>query len=91
MDRKIAYHYYRASGHLPPGKGELSNGSFNTPFFNAFKRQLEYATCLNASNPMFEKAMVLCMDAVRKILFENTDIRTELDEKEYYLNMLYYG
>jgi hypothetical protein len=39
---------------------------------------------------MFEKAMVLCMDAVRKILFENVDIETELSEKEYYLNMLYY-
>jgi hypothetical protein len=40
---------------------------------------------------MFEKAMVLAMDAVKKILFEGADIAKELNEKEYYLNMLYYG
>jgi hypothetical protein len=40
---------------------------------------------------MFEKAMVLTMDAVKKILFEGVDIARELSEKEYYLNMLYYG
>ena len=39
---------------------------------------------------MFEKAMVLCMDAVKKLLFSDVDIKNELDEKEYYLNMLYY-
>jgi len=39
---------------------------------------------------MFEKAMVLCQDAVQKILFEDADIERELDEKQYYLKMLYY-
>jgi len=33
--------------------------------------------------------MVLCVDAVRRILFENVDIQRELAEKEYYLKMLY--
>jgi uncharacterized protein YcgL (UPF0745 family) len=40
---------------------------------------------------MFEKAMILCLDAVRKLLFSDIDIKKELDEKEYYLKMLYYG
>ena len=40
---------------------------------------------------MFEKAMVLCIDAVKKILFESSDIEEELSEKQYYLKMLYYG
>lgn len=40
---------------------------------------------------MFEKAMVLATDAVKKILFEEADIEKELNEKEYYLSMLYYG
>ncbi len=30
-------------------------------------------------------------DAVKRILFEGADIQKELTEKEYYLNMLYYG
>jgi hypothetical protein len=33
--------------------------------------------------------MVLCVDAVRKILFEGAMIERELAEKEYYLKMLY--
>ena len=34
---------------------------------------------------MFEKAMFLCVDAVKKILFEGARA-----EKQYYLRMLYY-
>ena len=33
--------------------------------------------------------MVFCSDAVKKILYEGVDIKQELDEKEYYLKMLY--
>ena len=33
--------------------------------------------------------MSFCTDAVTKILYEGVDIEEELDEKEYYLNMLY--
>jgi hypothetical protein len=39
---------------------------------------------------MFEKAMLLCVDAVKKILFEGASIERELAEKQYYLRMLYY-
>lgn len=55
-----------------------------------FKEQLENAGVINAKNVMFEKAMVLCIDAVKKILFENAIIEKEFDEKQYYLKMLYY-
>jgi hypothetical protein len=34
--------------------------------------------------------MVLCVDAVKKILFEGASIEKELAEKERYLRMLYY-
>jgi hypothetical protein len=34
--------------------------------------------------------MVLCVDAVRKILFDGAPIQEELTEKERYLRMLYY-
>jgi hypothetical protein len=39
---------------------------------------------------MFEKAMLLCVDAVKKILFEGANIGEELAEKQYYLRMLYF-
>ena len=35
--------------------------------------------------------MVLCMDAVQKIFFDGVGVKEELDEKQYYLKMLYYG
>jgi hypothetical protein len=38
---------------------------------------------------MFEKALEFCIDAVHKIVFDGADIRRELMEKEYYLNILY--
>jgi ABC-type glycerol-3-phosphate transport system substrate-binding protein len=88
-DPDLSGWFYGATGHLPSNRGRLA--SFDGEFFRAFRKQLEHATCINAQNPMFEKAMVLAMDAVRKILFDGADIASELNEKEYYLNMLYYG
>jgi ABC-type glycerol-3-phosphate transport system substrate-binding protein len=89
-DRELSEFYFSQAGHLPSNKNCLDDEAYDSAYFRAFRRQLEFATCLNAQNAMFEKAMVLCMDAVRKILFEGIDIDRELNEKEYYLNMLYY-
>jgi multiple sugar transport system substrate-binding protein len=89
-DRELSDYYFTQVGHLPTNMDYLEDSAYSSDYFRAFKRQLEHSSCLNAQNAMFEKAMVLCMDAVRKILFENVDIETELSEKEYYLNMLYY-
>ena len=50
---------------------------------------MTYSSCINAQNASFPKAMVFCTDAVKKILYNGVDIEQELDEKEYYLNMLY--
>jgi hypothetical protein len=59
-------------------------------FFHACREQLNNTQVINAQNAMFEKAMVLCQDTARKILFEDADIARELDEKQYYFKMLYY-
>lgn len=83
--------YYRLSGHLPLNREQFEGPEFERPFFHAFRRQLEHSECLNAENSMFEKAMVLCMDAVQKIFFNGVSVKEELDEKQYYLKMLYYG
>ena len=82
--------YYARVGHLPVDRHRLTETSYNSECGLAFKEQLEHATVINAGNAMFEKAMVLCIDAVKKILFDNADIETELNEKQYYLKMLYY-
>ncbi len=89
-DRSLSNFYFQRSGNLPANPLYLEGEMYQTDFFRGFKDQLTHSKCLNAGNPMFEKAMVLCMDAVRKLLFGNVDIKKELDEKEYYLNMLYY-
>lgn len=44
---------------------------------------------ISSGNASFSKAMIFCTDAVKKILYEGGDIEKELNEKEYYLNMLY--
>ncbi len=90
-DPELSDYYFSASGHLPSNRDRLEAPAFAGEFFAAFRSQLVHAKCINAQNPMFEKAMVLTMDAVKKILFEGVDIARELNEKEYYLNMLYYG
>jgi ABC-type glycerol-3-phosphate transport system substrate-binding protein len=83
--------YYRLSGHLPLDREHFEAPVFRQPFFQSFWKQLEHSVCLNAENSMFEKAMVLCMDAVQKIFFFGVHVKKELDEKQYYLKMLYYG
>jgi ABC-type glycerol-3-phosphate transport system substrate-binding protein len=90
-DPELSDYYYSTTGNLHTNRDRLDAPPFRGEFFRAFKAQLANAKCINAQNSMFEKAMVLAMDAVKKILFEGVDIEKELNEKEYYLNMLYYG
>jgi ABC-type glycerol-3-phosphate transport system substrate-binding protein len=90
-DPGLSDFYFSATGHLHSNRNRLDAPAFAGDFFSAFRSQLAHAKCINAQNPMFEKAMVLTMDAVKKILFEGVDIARELNEKEYYLTMLYYG
>jgi ABC-type glycerol-3-phosphate transport system substrate-binding protein len=88
-DYEISNYYYSRAGNLPVNKTYLEDPMYHSEFFRAYKRQLTHASCINAQNAMFDKAMVFCVDAVKKILFEDADIEKELNEKEYYLNMLY--
>lgn len=90
-DPEISNFYYSTVGHLPVNGSVLGDPVYDDDFFRAYRAQLENSSVLNARNSMFEKAMVLCQDAVRKILFQESDIEIELSEKEYYLKMLYYG
>lgn len=88
-DPEISTAYYTQVGHLPNNRRHLNDSDYATPFFAAFKQQMAYSSCINAQNLWFIKAMTFCTDAVKKILYEGVDIEQELDEKEYYLNMLY--
>jgi len=90
-DPNISNFYYTRAGHLAVSREYVAHPAYSSVPFSAFKEQLENAVVINAQNAMFEKAMVLCIDAVKKILFEGAEIKKELDEKQYYLKMLYYG
>jgi ABC-type glycerol-3-phosphate transport system substrate-binding protein len=89
-DRELSGWYCSQVGMLPPTRQLLAGPEFTDEFFSTFREQLRHASALNARNPMFEKAMLLCVDAVKKILFEGASIERELAEKQYYLRMLYY-
>ena len=89
-DEKISNFYYEAVGQLPIQQRYMNDSRYDTDYFHAYRKQLINTKVINAQNAMFEKAMVLCQDAERKILFEDADIKQELDEKQYYLKMLYY-
>jgi hypothetical protein len=89
-DRELSGWYCSRVGMLPPTRQLLAGPEFTDEFFSTFREQLRHASSLNARNPMFEKAMLLCVDAVKKILFEGASIERELAEKQYYLRMLYY-
>lgn len=88
-DYEISNLYYSQVGHLPNNRNYLADPLFEPPFFATFKQQLTHSSCIHAENAFFSKAMTFCTDAVKKILYEQADIEQELDEKEYYLNMLY--
>jgi len=88
--RELSSSYYARVGHLHVNQDRLNDSIYENECFRAFREQLQHATVINAQNAMFEKAMVLCIDAVKKILFESSDIEGELSEKQYYLKMLYY-
>jgi multiple sugar transport system substrate-binding protein len=90
-DPEISGQYYARTGHLAVSTRDLDGPAYQKAPLCMFKDQLENAVVINAQNAMFEKAMVLCIDAVKKILFERANIEKELDEKQYYLKMLYYG
>ena len=89
-DKDLSSWYCSQVGILPVERQILAGSEFGGEFFSTFREQLRHAHCLNAQNPMFEKAMLLCADAVKKILFEGADIGKELAEKQYYLRMLYF-
>jgi len=89
-DYELFTYYFTRAGRLPSNKSYLNDKMFASDFFSRYREQLENSLCLNVENPMFEKSMILCKDSVRKVLFTDVDIKRELDEKEYYLNMLYY-
>lgn len=89
MDPDIAGWYYRQVGQLPITEKDIKAISSEEPFFRIFAEQLKGSQCLKSENALFEKALEFCIDAVQKILFEGADVRKELTEKEYYLNILY--
>ena len=89
-DPELSGWYSLQVGILPPRRELLAAPEFASGFFATYREQLRHAKSIDARNPMFERAMVLCVDAVKKILFEHASIEKELAEKEYYLRMLYY-
>jgi ABC-type glycerol-3-phosphate transport system substrate-binding protein len=90
-DNEVSTFYYTKAGHLPVYASMLQDERYSRAPFNVFREQLKSSSVINAQNSMFEKAMVLCIDAVKRILFEGSGIDRELNEKQYYLKMLYYG
>ena len=88
-DPEISNYYYPKVGHLPSNQKYFDDPRYKSPFYDAYKTQLRNAVCMNGQHEMFDSAVVFCLDAADKILFQDADIEQELKEKAYYLNMLY--
>ncbi len=88
-NNEISEFFSKETGMLPVNVEQQKRQPFDSDFFNCVREQMAFSKCINANNPMFDKAMVFCKDAVHKILFEGADIEKELKEKEYYLKMIY--
>ena len=80
---------YTMTGDLPISEDSLSLPEFQNGFYSVYRKQREHSSVVNAHHYLFEQAMDLCSDSVRRILFSDIEIAKELDEKEYYLNILY--
>lgn len=59
------------------------------PYYKPFINQLKRTRVLNSKNPLFGKALKFVADAFYNILYCDYDIKKELEEKAYYLRMLY--
>jgi ABC-type glycerol-3-phosphate transport system substrate-binding protein len=90
-DPDVSSFFYQTFRHLPVHSRVREEFAMEDSYNREYVSLLESSVCINSRNAYFEKAMAFCIDAVKKILFENADIHKELNEKEYYLNMLYYG
>ena len=88
-DYEISNYYYSQLGLLPINQTYLTDSMYSSNFYQTCKQQLTHTVCIPAHNAMFYKAIAFCIDAVKKILYQNVDIQEELNEKEYYLKMLY--
>lgn len=89
-DPEIGELYFHEVGLLPPQQEMLMGPSFRDHiYYQPFIQQLSSTRILKADHPLFEKVMEFCADAARNILIEGKDIEKELQEKAYYLRMLY--
>ena len=89
-DPEICNLYFKELGLLPSQKDILMSHSYREhEYYATFISQMEKARVLNASNPLFGKALKFVADAAYNILQKEVDIKKELEEKAYYLKMLY--
>jgi maltose-binding protein MalE len=89
-NNRISETFLNETGMLPVSSIQQETPVFQTKSYNHLKEHLTYSAAFSTQHPMFEKAMQFCKDAVQRILYEGADINQELEEKEYYLKMLYF-
>ncbi|MCP4399410.1 MAG: hypothetical protein GY801_19185 [bacterium] len=88
-DPEISNYYFSRVGHLPSNAQHLNDSLYSSPFYDAYRAQLQNAVCINGQHEMFDRAVIFCLDAADNILFHGADIEDELEEKNHYLSMLY--
>ena len=89
-DPEICNIYFKELGLIPSQKEFINNHDYKEhDYYSTFINQLKQACVLNASNPLFGKALKFVADAAYNILNNGADIEDELEEKAYYLKMLY--
>ena len=65
-DPELSAWYCSRVGILPPTGQLRAEPRFSCGPFATFREQLRHTRAMDARNPMFERAMVLCVDAVRR-------------------------
>ncbi len=87
-DPEVSNYYYANIGTLPVAMSKTTIEPTANENTKVFSELLEYSTCINSTNEYFEKSMEFCLDSFNKILFSDSDIEHELNEKQYYLQLL---
>jgi len=89
-DPEICNIYFKELGLIPSQKEFIITHDYKEhDYYSTFINQMKRARILNASNPLFGKALKFVADAAYNILNNGVDIEDELEEKAYYLKMLY--
>ena len=89
VGKEMMIYYHGTNGVLSARKSLAGLPEMSDPFVDVYYKQLETASPLPARHPAYDNAMLLVKEALERVLTNNEDIDTVLDETQEKVVKLY--